>query len=143
LTFDVAVHHSRVKCLRTCLRTPLRGARKGALQTEQVRGQQRTRQLVDFPVSDYDAYLQFVAKLVAQLVEVVLVLGHDVFGYGLVAAVNLVHVDLLLEEAAKQGAQLLRQLDATLQLAYEFTAQNDHLSYIGQHLEIVKSQTSH
>lgn len=61
------------------------------------------------------------SQLLAQLLKVVVVLGDDVLGDGLVAAVGLVHEDALLEEPAEQRAQQLGGSQTAAQLAQERT----------------------
>lgn len=69
-------------------------------------------------------HLKLLSELDAQLLEVVIVFGHDVLGDGLVAAVRLVQKHALLEEAPEQRAQQLGLLHAQVQLPDKFTAQN-------------------
>lgn len=74
------------------------------------------------------AHLQLVAQLAAQLLEEVVVLGDDVLGDGLVAAVGLVHEHALLQEAVEQRAQQLGRRHALVQLAQELAAHTSTLS---------------
>lgn len=77
-----------------------------------------------------ETHLQLLAELDAQLLEVGVVLGHDVLGHGLVAAVRLVQEHALLQEATEQLPQQLWLLHAQSQLSHKFTAHDKISSYI-------------